>query len=335
MIGVTGTKGKGTTSTLIARILEAGGLRVWLGGNIGQAPLDFLHDVSPTDVVVLELSSFQLMDADQSPGVGVVLMIVPEHLDYHRDMHEYVEAKGNLVRYQGAQDIVIYNAQNEYARQLAGYSPGSHIPYGDRTGAYLDEGRVMFRDRVICRVDEVRLIGAHNLENVCAAVAATVGRVEDAAIARAIREFSGLEHRLEYAGEYRGVKFYNDSFSTAPATAIAAIRAFSEPKILILGGSDKKSRYDELAEVIAHGDVRRAILIGDTAPQILQALEAVGFGDVETGHTKMADIVGAAVRAARPGDIVLLSPACASFGLFENYKDRGSQFKAVVRSLQG
>ncbi len=332
IIAVTGTKGKGTTTTLIARILEEAGKHVWIGGNIGRSPLDFLGKVRASDIVVLELSSFQLMDLDVSPHIAVCLMVVAEHMDWHSDLREYVAAKGNLFWHQRPTDIAVFNADNDFSTQIALLSPGRKIPYMSSPGAYVEDGEVMLGDENICSTCDVGLIGRHNLENICAAVTAAheVGGVDAAAIKRAVSAFKGLEHRLEFAGEIGEVRYYDDSFSTTPETAMAAVASFEAPKILILGGSDKKSDYRDLAKAVVHGNVREVLLIGAMATKLRAALAEAGYTSVRDGGETMTEMVQAASSAARAGDVVLLSPACASFGLFKDYKDRGDQFKAVV-----
>jgi UDP-N-acetylmuramoylalanine--D-glutamate ligase len=348
IIGVTGTKGKGTTATLIAKICEEAGKRVWLGGNIGRSPLDFLANVKASDIVVLELSSFQLMDLDISPHVGVCLMVVSEHLDWHRNIREYVAAKGNLFWHQQPGDIAVYNPQNDFSTQIALLSPGIKLPYLEKPGAYLADGMVKFDGKNICRIEEVGLIGAHNLENVCAAITAAqvVTGTNMAAITRAVIDFKGLEHRLEFVRELNGVRYFDDSFATTPETAMAAIAAFDAPKVIILGGSDKKSKFTELARMVATSNVRTVILVGNTAhptfhttaPIIESALRAQGFTDivslVQDGGCSTQEIVVTAQKAAQPGDVVLLSPACASFEMYTSYKQRGDEFKAAVRELK-
>ena len=333
IIGVTGTKGKGTTATLIAKILEAAGHRVWLGGNVGTPALDFLDQIQPEDKVVLELSSFQLIDLTQSPHIGVLLMIAPEHLNYHTDFAEYVEAKGNILRYQSAGDLAVFNAQNEYSVQLAEKTEAHKVPYGNKTGAYVENGKIYFQDTEICSIGEVGLIGAHNLENVCAAVAATWVTQNPAVMREVIRSFEGLPHRLEFVGEHAGVKYYDDSISTTPESTIAAIKAFTEPKVVILGGSDKGAAWEELAEAVSAGNVEGVIILGETGPEIARALDGVGYKDYKRGLTDMDSAVAAAKAMAGAGSVVLLSPACASFGLFRDYKDRGDQFQEAVKSL--
>lgn len=334
IIGVTGTKGKGTTSTLITKILEAAGKRVWLGGNIGRSPLDFLDKVRASDLVVLELSSFQLMDLDISPHIGVCLMIAPEHMDWHGNIREYVAAKGNLFWHQQPGDVAIYDALNDFSTQIAQLSPGTKIPYLQDPGAFVNGSAIEIGGTVVCQTNEVGLLGPHNLENVCAAITATREILGDnfEPARRAIREFKGLEHRLEYVGERDGVRFYDDSFSTTPETAMAALASFEEPKILILGGSDKKSEYGALGRAVAEANVREVVLVGLMGPKIKSALNDAGFTAVRDGGGTMIEVVAAARAAARHGDVVVLSPAAASFDMFRNYKDRGEQFSSAVRS---
>ncbi len=337
VVGVTGTKGKGTTSTLITKILEAAGRTVWLGGNIGRPALEFLPQVDEDDVVVLELSSFQLMDVERSPEVAVCLMMGRDHLDWHRDMTEYIEAKSNLFRYQTIRDLAIYKAGDKLSTQIAATSPGRQLPYGEAPGACIEGEYITMEGVQIVAVKEVGLVGPHNLENICAAVTATwdlVGR-DPMPARQAIREFTGLEHRLELVAEVAGVKYYDDSFATTPETAMAAIAAFEQPKVMILGGSDKGASYGRLAEAVEHGGVIHALLIGDTAPKLATALKRAGFTHITQGITQMQQLVETCYHITEPGDVVLLSPACASFGSFANYKERGDQFKAAVADLAG
>ncbi len=334
VIGVTGTKGKGTTSTLITKMLEAAGKHVFLGGNIGIPPFHFMDELTPDSWVVLELSSFQLYDLQRSPHIAVCLMVVPEHLNWHSDMNDYVNAKSQLFAHQTPQDIAIYFAENEISHQIVRSSPGAKITYFAEPGAYVDGENIVIDNQVICNVHDIRLLGKHNWQNACAAITAVWQVSQDVtAIKSVLTTFTGLEHHLELIREIDGVKYYDDSFGTTPETAIVALAAFKEPKVVILGGSDKGTAFDELAIAVKEGDVRRVILIGDTAPKIEAELNAVGYTNITPGGSTMAEILKKCKAAAKPGDIVLLSPACASFGLFENYKDRGNQFKTEVGKL--
>ena len=334
IIGITGTKGKGTTSTLIAKMLEVDGRQLCLGGNIGVPPLGFLNELTADSWVVLELSSFQLMDVQYSPHIAVCLMVVPEHLDWHPDTDEYFNAKTELFTHQTSDDFAIYNADNENSTRIASTSKGWKVPYMSRPGAYVTDEQIVVDDQVVCSVHDLKLLGKHNWQNACAAVTAfwKVSQKMDV-IRQVLTSFSGLEHRLEFVRELNEVKYYDDSFGTTPETAIVAIQSFEEPKVVILGGSDKGASYDELAKTVASSNVRKAVLIGEQAYRIQNALEQAGFIHFTPGGSTMTDIVATAASAAQPGDVVLLSTGCASFGLFKNYKDRGDQFKATVKAL--
>lgn len=358
IIGVTGTKGKGTTSTLITKMLAAlsnkgkpfGGKTVRLGGNIGLPPLTFIDELDADSWVVLELSSFQLIDFKQSPHIAVCLMVVPEHLDWHTNLEEYITAKEQLFARQHTGDVAIYYHDNGTSKRIAGAGQGQKVPYYHFPGAEVvskgssaDGGTINIEGIDICRTDELKLLGQHNWQNACAAVTAVwyaakevCGPAETpdvAAIREVLTSFSGLEHRLEFVRQAAGVSYYDDSFGTTPETAIVAIQAFAGPKVLILGGSDKGASYDQLAAAVAAGNVRAAVLIGDQAPKIQAALERAGFSDFMTGGDSMPEIVAKAAEAARPGDTVLLSTGCASFDMFKDYKDRGDQFKQAVQAL--
>lgn len=334
-IGVTGTKGKGTTSTLVTRMLEAAGHTVHLGGNIGNSPLGFIADIKPDDWVVLELSSFQLFDITHSPHIGACLMVVPEHLNWHSDMADYLHAKSRMFEWQNSDDVAIYFAQNEYSTEIAHAGSGKKVPYYSSPGAWLNGNMVTIDGQEICTTDDIKLLGKHNWQNVCAAVTVVwqAGVRDIAAIRSVITSFTGLEHRLEFVRELDGVRYYDDSFGTTPDTARVALESFNDTKVIILGGSDKGSSYDELAKTVAANNVRRAILIGNQAERIRASLADAGFSDTTDGLTTMVEIVDAARAAAQPGDIVLLSPACASYDMFKDYKDRGNQFKQAVQAL--
>jgi len=335
IIGVTGTKGKGTTATLIARILGEAGWRTHLGGNIGVPPLDFLSKVRASHLVVLELSSFQLMDLEQSPHIAVALPIEPEHLDWHRSMHEYVAAKGNIFWHQEADDVAVYNAHNHYSAEIANVSAGHKLPYLERPGAVIANDRVVMGGVEICRVDEVAMIGPHNLENACAAVTATWELVKQnpEAPARALKGFTGLPHRLEFVREVAQVRYVNDSFSSNPIATEAAINSFAEPKILILGGKDRGIDFGQLAARVAEDNVKQVVLVGENTQLLAAAFNGIGYRHYTLGGMTMTAIVAQAQRLASPGDVVVLSPGSASFDMFTNFSDRGEQFKAAVKAL--
>lgn len=335
LIGVTGTKGKGTTSSLVTALLRAAGKTVHLGGNIGTPLLDLLRaGIKPEDFVVLELSSFQLIDLKHSPHIATCLMVMPEHLNWHTDLQEYYEAKQQLFRWQTESDIAVYYATNDQSTQIAAAGDGTKLPYMQAPGALVQEDTIVIDNRAICKTNELQLVGKHNWQNVCAALTVAWQVTQDTtSLRQALTEFSGLEHRLELVREINGVRYYDDSFGTTPETAIVAIEAFDEPKVVILGGSDKGANYDELARAVQAGNVRATLLIGDQASKIQAALDAAGFTDYEDGGSTMTQIVRNAHRLAESGDVILLSTGCASFDMFKNYKDRGEQFKAAVQAL--
>ncbi len=345
IIAVTGTKGKGTTSSLITKIVTAAGHRVHLGGNIGIPAIEMLRwNIQPEDWVVLEVSSFQLIDLRVSPKVAVCVMVVPEHLDWHVSLAEYFHSKQNLFRHQSDRDLAIYNRLSDFSAEVASVSPALKMSYevppfgrqpSEENGAYVLGNDIYMDDEKVCSVDDVALLGRHNLENVCAAVTATWDLIGGRAdiITKAVREFHGMPHRLELVREVHGVKYYDDSFGTTPETAMVAIEAIKEPKVLILGGSDKGSSYKKLAEAVASSNVRAVVQIGDMGPAIGKALHEAGFTSIIHGGDTMVDMIHAATNAAQPGDAVLLSTGCASFGLFKDYIDRGDQFHRVVNAL--
>lgn len=339
ILGVTATKGKGTTSSLLARIL-GGGVR--LGGNIGLPPIAFLEELKPADRVVLELSSFQLQDLGQSPQIAVVVNITQDHLDYHATGEEYTAAKREICRHQGPDAVLVVNANCPQARALAQGHPGAVWTFStsgpvDR-GAWVEQGCLWLRGdggraEELCRVEEIPLRGRHNWENAAAAAtAAAAAGVAAAQIRAGIQGFEGLPHRLERVGEYGGVLFYNDSLATTPDAAVAALQAFAVPVVLIAGGSSKGADFGALGRQLAAGPVKAVVLLGEEGERIAQAALEAGYrGELIRGCQGMAEAVARARGRVQPGEVVLLSPACASFGLFANYKDRGEQFKRAAR----
>lgn len=341
IIGVTGTKGKGTTATLIAKILEKTGRTTWLAGNIGNDPFEFIDKIKPEDWVVLELSSFQLQDMHRSPHIAVVLKITPEHLDHHQSFQEYVDAKQTIVRFQSAGDFAVLNYDSDVTRNFAAKTKGqilwNSIEQEVKPGCFVKDGKIFLNEIEIMKIQEVGLTGHFNLENVTAALAACAAAgLKNYNLAReVIIEFKGLPHRLEFVSEVKGVKFYDDSFSTTPETAVAAISAFDQPLILIVGGSEKKSDYTALAKKIAESKIKALLAVGLTGPKIAKLARKAGYeGRIYEGiFPDMRSIVERTNEIAVSGDVVLLSPASASFDMFENYKQRGELFKKFVQKL--
>lgn len=346
IIGVTGTKGKGTTSSFIASILKAAGKTVHLVGNIGVPALAELEKITADDIVVFELSSFQLWDLKKSPHVAVVVMVEADHLDVHRNLKDYVGAKANIRSHQGPDDICIYHPTNLLSEQIA---HTSDLPQGkDRAAwdgqarryAVADDGQVytkentfFVQDHAICPIDAVQLPGYHNLENACAAIsAARLYTTDDAAIEKGLRSFSGLPHRLKRVREVRGVTYYDDSIATTPGSAIAALQAFSQPKLLILGGKDKGSDYGLLIDRCKETDTH-VLTIGSNGPKIAKLCRKKHVAVTELSGQTMDAIVAEAQALAVEGSAIILSPAAASFDMFKSYSDRGEQFVAAVERL--
>jgi len=340
IIGVTGTKGKGTTSSLIAAILKAAGKTVHLVGNIGLPALKILPEIKRGDIVVFEMSSFQLWDAVKSPQVAVVLMVEPDHLDVHEDMTDYVTAKSNIRHFQKADDVCIYHPLNKYAKLIAESSyDGERVRYGqkeDKT-VYAKTDGFYIEDYKLCPLDALQLKGAHNIENACAAIsAARLFVSNETAIEQGLRAFTGLPHRLKFVRKVHNVDYYDDSIATTPGSAMAAIEAFEQPKVLILGGSDKGAEYENLIDTVSKSkSIRAVIAVGATGQSIAKQLakkNAKHGLSVKTTET-MREVVAAAAVCAQPGDVVLLSPASASFDQYRSYADRGDQFIAAAEAL--
>lgn len=339
IIGVTGTKGKGTTATLIYQILRRAQKKVFLAGNIGQPMLTLLPKLTKDSWVVLELSSFQLQDLTKSPHIAAVLFIVPEHLDYHQNEKEYIQAKTNIVRHQKRSDFAILNGDNSVSSSFASLTPAK-VYYFSRqkevNGAYVRAGQIFFSNKLVGETAKLKLRGVHNWDNVCAAITASfLAGADLTSIKKVVFSFPGLEHRLELVRKFKEVSFYNDSFSTTPETAMAAIKSFEQPIILIAGGSEKGSDFTTLGKEIAQGSVKTLVLIGQMATRIKKAVDKAGFkGEIIFRPGGMKEIAKTALEKAKPGDIVLLSPGCASFDMFANYKARGKQFKTRVKALK-
>ena len=334
IIGVTGTKGKGTTASLIYQILKVAGKRVWLGGNIGVAPFKFIDKIKKNDWVVLELSSFQLEDMTVSPQIAVITNFYPEHLaaadpnnpNYHKSLKEYWQAKANILRWQNKDDWAIINSnlKSPAYQSLA-------LAGRQNSKLRLKAKKVYFNKSTL----PSQLVGEHNKENIAAAVAvARVAGVKDSAIKKAVANFKGLEHRLELVRTVKGVKYYNDSFATTPEATIIAIKSFNQPIILLLGGADKRSDFKKLAKEVKDRVKFTILLVGAATARIKKELLAVNF---PANKMKLVYNIREAVRQAQmnsvAGDIVMLSPACASFGMFKNYKERGGLFKKEVMHL--
>ncbi len=337
LLAVTGSDGKTTTTTLIAKMLQAAGKTVWLGGNIGTPLLPQVNEMHPEDYAVVELSSFQLMDMRRSPHVAVVTNLAPNHLDIHKDMEEYVEAKKNIFRFQKAGDVLILNHDNAITDGFTGNGATLKFSRRERTqGAWVEDGTIFVLGRPVLKTADILIPGVHNIENYMAAILAVQGLVDDETVRNVARTFGGVEHRIELVRVKDGVRYYNDSIASSPSRTIAGLRSFPEKVILIAGGYDKHIPYDVLGpEICAH--VSKLFLGGATGEQIRQAVE--NAPEYEIGKPEIQDCGDfdhafcAAVAAARPGDTVLMSPASAAFDQFKNFMVRGDHFKKLVMEL--
>lgn len=344
VIGVTGTEGKTTTTSIIAEIIKKAGYNCFLGGNIGKPIFVEIGNIKPEDVIVIELSSFQLMDMDVSPDIAVVTNIYPDHLNVHKSYDEYQEAKKNIFKYQNKKGVVILNKDNDITYSFAKEAQGKLILFSSKEK--LENGYIYDRDdetikfcqdgirRHILKKSDIKLRGIHNYENICAALAATASLVSVEKQTEAIKAFNGVEHRLEFVRELDGVKYYNDSIGTSPASTIAGLNAFDENIILLAGGSDKGLDYKEVGETIAK-KVGTLILTGPTSEKIEAAtVKALNGENVKVCHCKdLEEAVDISRKVARIGDVVLLSPASASFDAFKNFAERGKKFKELVNNL--
>ena len=338
IIAVTGSDGKTTTTTLISEMLKAQGYTVWLGGNIGTPLLPKAREMKCSDFAVVELSSFQLMDMQHSPSRAVVTNLAPNHLDVHKDMAEYVDAKKNIFRFQGQEDLLILNADNAITDSFAGNGKTHRFSRQGKDVRIRLENGMIYRDETpVLNVEDILLPGVHNVENYMAAIGAVEGLVGDDVIRSVAKTFGGVAHRIELVRVKDGVRYYNDSIASSPSRTIAGLRSFTEKVILIAGGYDKQIPYDVLGpEICAH--VKKLFLGGATGPKIRQAVENApeyrpGFPEI-VDCADFTQAVDAACASAKPGDTVLMSPASAAFDQFKNFEVRGNYFKKIIMELK-
>lgn len=346
VFGVTGSDGKTTTTTLIYEILKRHGYNCWLGGNIGTPLLDKIDQIRETDMVVVELSSFQLHTMKISPNISVITNVSPNHLDVHKSMEEYIDAKKNIYKFQKKTDKLVLNYDNDITRQMAGEACGN-VTYFSRVnnieqGMVLENGTLVYRKNgeklKIINADEILLMGDYNVENCLAASAAVIDYVDVQDIYDVLVSFRGVKHRMEFVRELNGVKFYNNAIGTSPARTIAVLNAFKQKIILIAGGYDKHIPYDEMGRPIVD-KVKHLVLMGATAPKIAKALkdevDRTGEGkDIPVSMcSSLEEAVQVAYKTAEKGDIVVLSPASASFDMFKNFEEKGDKYKEIVNSL--
>ena len=336
-IAVTGSDGKTTTTTLVSEMLKAEGHTVWLGGNIGTPLLPLVRQMKPADYAVVELSSFQLMDMTRSPHIALITNLAPNHLDVHKDMEEYVEAKKNIYRFQSDVDVLVVNADNGITSPLSG--PGetrSFSRQGKKAFVRMENDVIYRRDEAVLNKSDILLPGEHNVENYMAAIAVVEGLVADETVRSVAKTFGGVEHRIELVRVKDGVRYYNDSIASSPSRTIAGLLSFNEKVILIAGGYDKHIPYDVLGPVVCD-HAKKVFLGGATGPQIRVAIEnAPNYAPGCPEITDCADFdsaVYAAVAAATEGDVVLMSPASAAFDQFKNFMVRGEHYKKMIREL--
>ncbi len=339
---ITGSDGKTTTTSLIADMLSRSGKTVHLGGNIGRAMLPIIDEVDDSDIVVCELSSFQLMSMKHAVDVAVVTNITPNHLDHHADMQEYIEAKRNILTFR-AGGFAVLGYDNELSRSFENSAENVRffsLSVEQSCGGYLKDEVLTLRmdgeEHSILPAKEIKIPGRHNIENMLAACTAVAGEVSVQCMASTAREFAGVAHRIEFVREKEGVAYYNDSIATSPTRVIAGLRAFDRRLIVIAGGYDKKISYAPLApELIAHA--KALVLMGDTGPIIERELLCLSDYDskkLPLYHANgMENAVALATAAAEKGDVITLSPASASFDCYANFEKRGEHFKEIVNKL--
>jgi UDP-N-acetylmuramoylalanine--D-glutamate ligase len=333
-IAVTGSDGKTTTTTLIAKLLEAQGYKVWLGGNIGVNLFATLDEITENDYAVIELSSFQLMKLSESPDIAVVTNVAPNHLDWHVDMNEYVEAKKRIFAFQNSSSLLVLNLDDEYSADFKKCSKGNIRTISGNTNngdIYFTEDGIYENGTCLVKDNDIRIVGRHNRYNYAAAYSAVKDLVSVETLNKVASEFGGVEHRIEFVREINGVKFYNSSIDSSPSRTTACVNAFKTPIIAICGGYDKNIPYEPLGELFKK-KVKYTVLCGATAKKIAAVFDNVGYSEyVITDDFETA--VKLAKEKAASGDNVVLTPASASFDMFKNFAERGNVFKRIVNLL--
>ena len=338
--GVTGSDGKTTTTTIIYNILKKEGYKTWVGGNIGTPLFANIEEITKDDKVVLELSSFQLMTMTVSTDVAIVTNLSMNHLDIHKDMEEYINAKKNVFKYQRDGDLVVLNKDNALTYELRKEVKGKVKYFSTceklEDGAYFQSDKLFVMNKVVCNLEEIKLKGMHNVQNLLTAFCATQDEATVASMREVATTFMGVSHRGEFVREVDGVKYYNDSIASTPTRTIASLKAFEKPVILIAGGYDKKIPFEPLAEE-AYTNIKTLILVGDTKYKIKEVFENAFKENKIPLEIILAENFSEAIftakSVAKPGDIVTLSPACASFDMFQNFEVRGNKYKEIVMTL--
>lgn len=337
IIAVTGSDGKTTTTTLVYKFIEAEGYRCHLGGNIGKPLFTELDNIQPDDYVVLELSSFQLNTIKQSPDRAIITNISPNHLDIHKDYEEYIESKKNVFKYMDESGLLVTNHDNDVTKDLDKENKGNTVFFSrlDNTidGITVKDGYITVGYEKVVAISDMKLRGVHNIENLMAAIGVTRGIVKNETIIDVVKNFYGVEHRLEFVREVDGVKFYNDSISSSPSRAIAGVNSFDEKLILIAGGYDKKVPFEMNFSNAMKEHVKKLVLIGATSDKIKEAVERVTDEIEIVKCNTFEEAVLKSKKIAQTGDVVLLSPGSASFDLFKNFEERGNMFKDIVNRM--
>lgn len=340
IFGVTGSDGKTTTTTLIYKMLVQEGYKTWVGGNIGTPLFTQIEEINSTDMVVLELSSFQLMTMNVSPEVAVVTNLSPNHLDMHKGMEEYIDSKKNIFKFQSNDDVTILNSDNEITNSMSSEINSELLKFSikekNSEGSYYQEGKLYINNKEVCNKNEVKIKGMHNVENLLAAFCAVSKDVSINSMRAVATTFSGVEHRCELVREIKGVTYYNDSIATSPTRTIAGLMAFDKPVILIAGGYDKKIPFGVLAEQ-GYSKIKILILMGATKFKIKAAFDEFAKKSGKVVPMLIVESLEEAVIKAKElavtGDIITLSPACASFDSYPNFEVRGNIYKGIVNAL--
>ena len=338
--GITGSDGKTTTTTIISKLLEEQGYKTWVGGNIGTPLFSQIEKINKDDRVVLELSSFQLMTMTEEIDVAICTNVAPNHLDMHKDMQEYIDAKKNVFLYQNSNELLVINGENEITREFKKEAKGIVKEFSSKRelmdGAYYKDGRLYVEGKEVCKKDDIVIKGMHNVENYLAAFIATKEDVSIETMKKVAESFAGVEHRCELVREIDGVKYYNDSIASSPTRTLAGLKAFGEKVIVIAGGYDKHIPFEPLAYE-GYPYIKELILLGATKDKIKSVFDKLEQEKGIKTNIKMVESLEEAVKLAKniakAGDIITLSPACASFDMYPNFMVRGNKFKDIVKEL--
>lgn len=339
--GITGSDGKTTTTSVIFRLLKEEGYNAWVGGNIGTPLFTKIEEIKPEDRVVLELSSFQLMTMTDSPDVSLITNLSPNHLDMHKGMEEYVEAKKNIFKYQSEESLLVLNKENDITASMIGEQQGRLYTFSIKgevaQGAYFKENNLYVKGLKVCNKKEVKLKGMYNIDNLLAAFAATCDEVSIETMRKVAMSFTGVEHRNEFVRELDGVEYYNNSIASSPTRTVASLLSFDNPVILLAGGYDKNLPFEPLA-FEGYEKIKYLILLGATKNKIKAAFDLLKEEKGIEVPIYMVESLEEAVNKAREisieGDVVALAPACASFDMFPNFEIRGNRFKELVNNLK-